>query len=375
MVDLDVLLSSLANDHPRVAQKVTRLLIPSYFPSKVSTKEACGRCIALIKRSPAAGARFCEFALSEGSSSKSLMELLRVSICLALSPKGLNSDQIDGLFVASANICCSLSSDLSNKATLSELFSSSKLKCLFTAAASKRAQTAVLTIASVVSSDDLAGLRDLCIASITNCSGLANNIEKQALARAAHKLMLSYGWSDELFGVLTSSLQCIASGFLNKVDLEISEKVVHSLKKKKVKMPVKSSVRLGHSNGKETPNIGVSKIKEDFSIAAAAAWQIKDLLITVDARNILLKSPNLEITFSALSIISQVIISQCSQRELLDTSVVTAYTDLAMHMSLQHVDKTSGDKDNGLQHNSMPPMVSFCTYLTTFADIHGFACS
>jgi len=60
--------------------------------------------------------------------------------------------------------------------------------------------------------------------------------------------MLSYEWSDELFGVLESSLQYIASGLLNKFDLEISEKMAQSLKKKNVKVPVKSSMRLGHSN-------------------------------------------------------------------------------------------------------------------------------
>ena len=119
----------------------------------------------------------------------------------------------------------------------------------------------------------------------------------------------------------------------------------------------------------------MSKIEEDLSIAAAAAWQMKDLHTTADTRNTLLKSSILEILFSALSIISQVIVAQCSQWELLDTSVVMAYTDLAMHMSLQNVDKTSGNKDNNLQHDSIPPMVSSCTCLTTLTDKHGFACS
>lgn len=366
---LDALLSSLASDHPRIAQKITRLLIPSYFPAKMNLKEACGRCIALIKRSPFAGARFCEFALSEGSSSRSLIELLRISISLALSPKGLNSDQIDGLFVASANICCSLSSELSNKTVLSELFPNSKLKCLFTATSSPRAQTAVLTIASVVASDDFAGLRDLCMASIMNCTGLADNVEMQALIRAAHKFMLSSGWFDELFGVLTSSLQSFASGFLNKFNLEIPQQVVKSLKKKKVKMPLKTSGRLSHLNGNAMRNTSLSNTREDLSVAIAAAWQMKDLLTTADARNKLLKSPNLEIAFSALSIISQVSIEQCSQRELLDTSAVMAYTAFAMHMCLQNADTTSGNKDYDAQCTNVPQMVSLFTNFNCFADI------
>ncbi|ONK75910.1 uncharacterized protein A4U43_C03F21850 [Asparagus officinalis] len=354
VVGLDALLSSLANDHLRVAQKITRLLIPSYFPAKMNLIEACGRCIALIKRSPTAGARFCELALSEGSSSKSLLELLRISVSLALSPKGLNSDQIDGLFVASANICCSLSSDLSNKKALGELFPSTKLKRLFTAAASPCAQTALFTLASVLSLDDLGGLRDLCIASIMDCTGLSENVEKQALIRAGHRFMLSYGWFDELFRALTNNLQSIASGFLNKFDLELPQQVAHRLQKIKTKMPVRTPERLGHFNGKETPNTDLSRTKDDLFIAAVAAWQLKDLLVSEDARNSLLKSPNLEITYFALRIISQVSIDLCSHCELVDTSAVTAYIALAMHMSLHHADTTSGDDNNNVQCVSMP---------------------
>ncbi|GFZ18822.1 ARM repeat superfamily protein [Actinidia rufa] len=82
VVRLDLLLSTLANDQPLIAQKITKLLMPSYFPSKVTVEEACNRCVTLIKRSPMAGARFCEFALSEGASYQSLVELVKVFISL-----------------------------------------------------------------------------------------------------------------------------------------------------------------------------------------------------------------------------------------------------------------------------------------------------
>lgn len=75
---LDLLLPSLATDHSSIATRLTRLLLPSYFPSKIPVPDACLRCLALVKKSPEAGARFCEFALAEGASPSSLLELIKV---------------------------------------------------------------------------------------------------------------------------------------------------------------------------------------------------------------------------------------------------------------------------------------------------------
>ncbi|KAG1347919.1 Condensin-2 complex subunit G2 [Cocos nucifera] len=356
VVSLDALLSSLANDHPRVAQKITRLLIPSYFPSKLNLKEACSRCISLIKRSPTAGARFCEFAVLEGSSSKSLLELLRISTSLALSPKGLDLDQIDGLLIASANICQSLSSELSGKATLNQLLSTEKLKGLFAAASSEHAQAALLSIASVVSLDNLVGLHDHCMAIIVNSAGLSDNLQKQELVQAAHKLMFSCGWFDELFEVLTNKLQVIASKFLNKFGLE----AVSYMKKKKANVLLKTSTGTSCANAKGSSNSVMSIFEEEFSVAAAAAWQVKKLLTSDDTRNDMLKSPNLEMAFSALRIISQVCIEQCVHRELFDIAPVLAYTAFALYMSLQNVDSTVNSNlchENSLRQTSISPEV------------------
>ncbi|XP_039155763.1 condensin-2 complex subunit G2-like [Eucalyptus grandis] len=95
VVTLEALLSMLATDQAQVAQKITRLLLPSYFPSKVTFEEACNRCVTLIKRSPKAGARFCEYAASEGAPLKSLMQLFKVFISFVLSTDKLNEDQIE----------------------------------------------------------------------------------------------------------------------------------------------------------------------------------------------------------------------------------------------------------------------------------------
>ncbi|CBI33696.3 unnamed protein product, partial [Vitis vinifera] len=141
VVGLDVLLSTLADDQPPVAQKITKLLIPSYFPSKVTPEEACKRCVTLIKRSPKAGARLCEFALSEGASMKSLLELVKVFISLVLSPKKLQGDQIESLLVGAAYLCNNLVTEPLYITALKELFSGGKLKRLFTAAETGPAQS------------------------------------------------------------------------------------------------------------------------------------------------------------------------------------------------------------------------------------------
>ncbi|XP_073006413.1 uncharacterized protein [Typha latifolia] len=317
IVGLDTLLSSLANDHSRVAQKITRLLIPSYFPSKLTLKEACSRVVALVKRSPAAGARFCEFALSEGSSLRSLMELLRVFTGLALSRKGLNPDQIDGLLVASANIIHGLSKESSSMTALREFFSTAKLKCLLTAAASERARTSILTIASAVSPDNLAGLRGDCMDIILNSFELSENVEQQGLILAVHKLMLSCGWFDDMFKALTKVLERSAKSVTSNSELEFA------------------------------------------TAAAAASWQIKYLLNTEDARNSILKSPVSRSTFSSLKTISQLCIEQCLHSEHLDIAPISAYMSFAVYMSLQDIDLAGTEKHGSNKNNDFQQGSSF----------------
>ncbi|KAA8531575.1 hypothetical protein F0562_006284 [Nyssa sinensis] len=191
VVSLDVLLSTLENDQPLIAQKVTKLLIASYFPSKVTLEEACNRCVTLVKRSPMAGARFCEFAVSEGASLESLMELVKVFISLALKPEKLDAAQIDGLLVAAANLCNNLVNEASYKDILKQFLSGEKLKFLFAVAATTRGQSSVCNIAATISPDDMGCLLEECIGLISNCSGLSESVGRQAEVRSAHKMMLS----------------------------------------------------------------------------------------------------------------------------------------------------------------------------------------
>ncbi|XP_020581855.1 uncharacterized protein LOC110025618 [Phalaenopsis equestris] len=343
IVSLDTLFSSLANDHERVARKITRLLIPSYFPPNLDPKEACSRFNALMRRSLDAAARFCEFALSEGSSSKSLMELLRSSLGLVLAENDLSSDHIDGLIIASANICSCMATELSNKA-LVELLLTDKIKSLFNAATSSRAQIAVLSIASVVSSNDLHGLHEQCLFLALECIGLSDDLERHGLIRKIHRLFFSFGFLSELIGRLSSILQNIASRFLVKFGLDVPSQVLQSIKKK-IKLPVKSSPRFGVP--KESIKTDKFKIEKDLCLAAGIAWT------DVDMRKVLFQYPHFEVTLHSLTIISQVSIEICVRCESFDTSPIEALATLAVYLILQNDGSVMNDVlDNDAEDRS-----------------------
>ncbi|XP_068657118.1 uncharacterized protein [Aristolochia californica] len=342
VVSLDSLLSSLANDSSFIARKITRLLITSYFPSKVVLKEACNRCAALIKRSPLAGARFCEFALSEGSSPNSLMELIRVCVELALSPSQLNSYQIEGFLLAAANLSRSLASENLAKSTLSEFFSGQKLKSLLNAASTSRARTAVLSICSTVSPENVIGLLEQIMNLIANYGDLYDNVERQEEVRAAHGVILSCGRFDDFFKDLANRLHVAASCCQAKFGFEMPKQ---SVKRKKVHLSTKNSVRANNPSGKKSHNL-----KEDYVFAVGVAWQIKDLLQSSDTREAVLNSPLVDVAFSALETISQVNIEQCCC-DSFGISPVLAYIALAMHTSLQHTEPTSAE-DGGSGNNN-----------------------
>ncbi|KAM3294000.1 hypothetical protein ACQJBY_037101 [Aegilops geniculata] len=337
VVGLGTLLSSLADDHPRVAKKITKLLIPSYFPSKLPLKEACDRCIALIKRSPAAGARFCEFALSEGSSPQRLVGLIKVSISRALSPSGLNSEQTDGLVIASAKLIKSLSDEGSNLVALRECFANAKLKLLFKTAVSDGAQAALLSMVPVVSPDDLCVLHIECMNIVVNAAVTSKQEECQEALLAAHKLVHLSGRSDEMFEELTNILQSKASYFSGIYGLEPPSCPVASTKRKKGKSLKKTPARSDDvvGNRSSTP---VILNNEELAAVGGAAWQLNEILKAEEMRAAFVQS-YAEIAFSSLKVISQVYIEQCLHFESIDLSPVLAYLSLATYSALQDVDQ------------------------------------
>ncbi|KAM7263266.1 hypothetical protein ACFE04_000949 [Oxalis oulophora] len=327
VVVLDILLSALANDQPQVAQKITRLLIPSYFPSTVPIEEACNRCVALLKRSPAAGARFCEFFALEGTSRKSILELVKVLIGLVLSHSKLQENQIENMLVAASHLCESLVSEKTYKNALKTLLSIENLKLLFATANSGWARSSVLKMVSFVSTQNESELIKECKRVITNCSGLSENLEMQDEVRSAYKLFLHCGGFGDVFETLSDFLQKTAY----RCHIKFGTENIASTKRKKCSSN-KNTTKWKHVGGKKS-----SSFEEDYSVAVGISWQIKDLLTWPEPRKPVLESESLESVFLALKVISEVSIEQCMRSEFMDTFPVLAYTNLGLHMTLENV--------------------------------------
>lgn len=337
IVGLDDLLSSLADEHPSVARKITRLLMSTYFPSQKMISEACNRCIVLIKRSPVAGARFCEFALLEGSSIKSLTELFDTIINILISAKNLSSEQVDGLFAACANICTTLCSESSSKRTSVELIFKGKYKHLLSVAASVRSQTSLLIMASVVSPKTVTEFREHCCINLTlKCRGLSESQDLQAEIRTVHKLVFSCGWLSDFIGPITSILETAAYKFQANSSLFTSRKKTINKSKLQKKCPNKlGTAATGEVDGSLISD--VSTFEDDYSLVSAISWQLNDLLISEDTtrRNAILNSISLPM-FSALRISSELCIAQ--HLNALDISPILAYCSISLHMFLHIVE-------------------------------------
>ncbi|CAN0917845.1 Condensin-2 complex subunit G2 [Linum grandiflorum] len=344
VVALDALLSTLVNDQSQICQKITRLLIPSYLPSKVNEGEACSRCITLIKRSPMAGARFCEFAVSEGASLKHAMELVQGLIEFVLSHNKVKEDQIEGALVASAHLCNSLVSEPQYRTILKEFICSVKAKNLFAAASTPLAQSSVIDIYCTVSPDDVTEHVEECMRLITSCNGVSHDDEMQAEVRSAHKLLMSCDAFDNMFQSLTNILEKTAYRCHVKFGIEMPVKMPNE-KRKRGKSAVKSSGKWKHVSGKKA-----SHFEDDYSISMAAAWQIKELLVFEDGQKAVLGSQFLEQAFLALKVISEVTILQSVCCEYMDVEPILAYMLLSLHITLQSVSMGSVD-DSVPKHN------------------------
>lgn len=323
-----MLLSMLASDEPSVAQKITKLLIPSYFPLKAPIEEACNRCVTLVKRSPIAGARFCKFALLEGPSKQHLMELVKVFLNLVLSHNKLGEHQIEGFLVASSYLCDNLASESRYRNALKELISGDKGKSLLAVASTSQAHTSLFSIVSTVCPGEVAGLLEECMRVVTNCSGLPEDVDCEDELRSAHKLLLSSGSFDDMFETLSALLHKTAYRCHIKFGTDMPPHCP-SAKRKMSKLSGKSSFKLKVINRKQS-------FEDDYSVAVGIAWQIRDMLLHEDTKKAVLRSQSLEMSFLALKLISEISIVHCEHYDYLDTSPVLAYMDLAQEMSLQN---------------------------------------
>ncbi|XP_022132871.1 uncharacterized protein LOC111005612 isoform X2 [Momordica charantia] len=342
VVSLDLLLEVLANDQHIISQKITRLLMPSYFPTKVSVEEACSRCITLIKRSPMAGARFCQFSVSEGASLKSIMELVRVIINLVLSSAKLDTNYIDGLLLSAEYLCSSILSEPCYKNNLKDLFIGEQLKSLLSVAQSGHARSSIFNIVSLFSPNGFTDLLEEGMRLIINCRGLSENLEKQAEVRSGHKFFLSCDELDVMFEAMALILQ--KSAYRCHIKFGTPNLGVSPAKRKKCKLSGKILSRLKHFGGKKHLSF-----EDDYLIAVGMAWQVKDLLLDEEMKSGLLSSQTIETIFLTLKVICEVCIVQCVDYEFMDVSPVLAYASLALHMTLQNgsqsIMSTSGAKN------------------------------
>lgn len=333
VVDLDMLLNALADDEPIMAQKITQLLMPSYFPSKVAILEACNRCLALVKRSPKAGAKFCEFASSEGASRKSLTEFAKVLLGTILSPDKLKREQIGGILAAAASLCNKLANETFFTDALRKLLSGENLKRLLAVANTEDAKSSLFNILSAISPAEIAGLIEECKGMVRNCSKLCENIERQTQIRSAHKLALSCNRFEDVYASLAVLLQNAAMACHNIFGLEISEHIVLTRKKNRPSKTSKSEK-------------SVSGFQDDYLIAGGIAWQIKDLLSSETGQKAILESEVLDVAFFTLKAISEVSITHCLCYDFMDSSVVSAYATLSLHITLQNISIIGSDAQN-----------------------------
>ncbi|XP_040872648.1 uncharacterized protein [Glycine max] len=334
VVELDVLLSALASDQPPVAQKITKLLLPSYFPSKVPIEEACNRCVTLVKRAPMAGARFCQFAILEGASKSHLMELVKVFLSLILSPDKLDANQIEGFLVATSYVCDSLACEPCYINALKELLDGEKMKGLLTLASKGQAQSSLFNIVSNVRPDDVAGILEECMSVVTNCSGLPEDVDRQTEIRSAHKLLLSLGGFDDLIEALTAFLHKAAYRCHIKFGVDMPSHSVSFAKRKKSKSSGKFSIKSKIINRKQS-------FEDDYLVAVGVTWQVRDLLLQEDTRKAILESPSLEMLFVSLKVISEVSIVHCGHHEYIDICPVLAYVAFALQMTVDNVGRSS----------------------------------
>lgn len=327
---LDELLTTLANDQPQVVQKITRLLIPSYFPSKVTSEEACNRCVTLLKRSPMAGAKFCEFVVAEGPSVRSLMDLLKVIIDFVVQSDQLNESQTEGFLCAASHLCEYLANEPHCKNTLKEMFSGDKFKCLFAVAPTPLAQSSMLDLVSAIYGE-ASGLIEECMSLISNCTGISENLEKQAEVRSAHKLLLSCDRIDDMLEAFMKLLQKIAFHCHSKFGIELPKPSVSSAKRKKSHSSVKLAAKW-QAGEKKSGNF-----EEDYLIAVGVAWQIKDLLSNENSQAAVMGYQNLELLLLPLKVIAEISIVECLHFEYMDAYPVLAYAGLALHMILRNI--------------------------------------
>jgi condensin-2 complex subunit G2 len=336
---LEMLLSSLGNDNSLVEQSLTRLLGHSYFPPQVPVKEACKRCIVLIKRAPEAGAKFCKWLLSEGADPKSLLQLVQSLIRLVKDDE-LSPEVRSGTLLALSELCQSLLTLEEYQSVIGEMLNGDMLATLMGYAPDSLTRSYVLQIASKLPANNISRLVDYCCDLSMRSNLTPADIEEVS---AVHTLVLAWGGCDELIKALRNALskpnnlaQSKSKGWKDHTtsaevpdgsnDVELLWTCI-----------LTSSTSKPSEGGKRSENA-------KLTAALGAAWQVEMLLQREETRLAVLSSGYSEELLKALRVLAQSSIDLARGESFQLASIshpasaVLAYMKLYFHMGLEGSD-------------------------------------
>ncbi|CAM6022437.1 unnamed protein product [Sphagnum balticum] len=330
---LESLLVLLATDHSSVATRITRLLMPSYFPSNIRVQDACLRCLTLVKRNPEAGAQFCRFALSEGASPSSLMELIGVFCNVIISSTVDGTETQEGVLGALGAVCHSMVTEEKLQSAMGEVLTGDVLIALLEWAPSADARSKIMRIASISSpKTDVSKLVKYCKKVVMERSSTPETGFQEV--RAVHALVLLWGGFDDLLQALIVSLQ---SG--------TAEPSLRPLV-----MPSSSNTKRGKRNKHEKKGMPISSQQENLSSTVSSdqsvhdctifesAWQVENLLAEDKTRKAILESPSSQELFSCLRKAAKAVFENPMAGIGNPTMVhtpIAAYTKLSLYLALE----------------------------------------
>ncbi|KAL2619894.1 hypothetical protein R1flu_000099 [Riccia fluitans] len=332
VVPMDSLLSSLSTDTSLVAQRLCKLLLPSYFPSKIAPKDACKRCVVLLKRSPEAGIQFCKWLFSQGASGTSLLELVKTLATMARDDEECSDEFRTEILHALSEVCKSMLITDEWSEAIAEVLTGDMLAALIACAPDSLARSYILQVASCLPPKDVSKLINHCADLVMKCSATQADV---AEVRAVHALVLAWGGLDDLLKALvmilseSSNVATLTSPIAVRVHSSVTNRN-HGNKRGK---PTRPSPSNQEELKKQTQT-------DKFTAAVGAAWQVETLLSEDETREAVLANNHLKDVLLGLKCLAKnaTKLAADSPSALTCTfypaSAILAYIKLLMHIAV-----------------------------------------